>query len=308
MATSLRQHGDARSRAPGRRLALVLNEKAGAALARGGLGEGAEALVREAGFEPVAVPPGTLPERIAAAVASGADIVAVAGGDGTVACAAEALAGSELALGILPCGTMDLMARDLALPVGDPAAALAVVASGTPRAVDVGMLGERPFLCAAMLGTPARLARHREQGREHGNGPLAWWRFARAALRAARREHRLRLEAEIDGRRLRLRTVALTIVVNALDDTSGRTFGRRTLDGGRFAIYVVRGGLLGMVPTLLRGRVAKSRRVAVLRGREITLHARAGALRVLLDGEEHLIAPPLRFTLRPRALKVIAPG
>ncbi len=290
------------------RLALVLNEKAGALLARADAAERLHALVREAGFELVEVEPGELPVRIAQAAASGADIVAVAGGDGTAACAAEALAGRDVALGLLPCGTMDLLARDLRLPVGDPEAAMAVLVSGQRRTIDVGMMGERPFLCAAMLGAPARLAKHREHGRQHGNGPLAWARFGRAAWRAMRREPRLRLRAVIDGREVRLRTAALTITVNPLDDATGRAFGRSRLDTGWFAIYVARGRLLGLLPSVLRGRVPQGRKMAVLRGRDIELHSSAGALRVLLDGEAHLLAPPLRFSIKPRTLTVIAPA
>ncbi len=307
MATSLRGGETPHSLAPRKRLALVLNEKAGALLARPETAAATQTLVREAGFDLVEIAPRPLPERIAEAAASGADIVAVAGGDGTIACAARALAGADTALGIVPAGTMDLLARDLGLPIGNQEAALAVITEGRRRRIDVGMLGDAPFLCAAMLGTPARLARHREQGRALGNGPRAWVRFGRAALRALRREPQLRARLTIDGRRVPIRTPSLTITVNPLDDRTGRAFGRSRLDGGRLAAYIVRGRLLGMLPDLARGRTTSSDRIATLRGREIVLESNVSALHVLLDGEPHLLAPPLRFRLRPGALTVIAP-
>lgn len=67
----------------------------------------------------------------------------MAGGDGTVACAARVLAGGAMPLGILPSGTMNLLARDLAIPIGDLAAAVVCLAEGMPRAIDVGEVGDR---------------------------------------------------------------------------------------------------------------------------------------------------------------------
>ena len=58
------------------------------------------------------------------------------GGDGTIAAAAQRLAGTGVPLGILPLGTMNLLARDLGLPTGLEAAA-AALAHGHARAVDV---------------------------------------------------------------------------------------------------------------------------------------------------------------------------
>lgn len=307
MATNLRGGATPAGSGDAGRVALVLNEKAGAALAQAGFADSLPGLLAAAGLAAVDVPPGPLPARLANAVESGAGVVAVAGGDGTVACAASLLVGRPVALGIIPCGTMDLLARDLRLPVADPEAALRVIAAGRRRAIDVGMLEDQPFLCAAMLGVPAHLARHREQGRAAGGGIGGWLRFAFAAWRAVRDRRRLHVVAEIDGRRVRLRTPALTVTVNALDDRSGRTFGRTRLDGGELVIYVVRGGLLPAALRLLRGGVSHNPRVAVLRGRRIVLHSRRRALRVLLDGEERLLASPLRFTIKPAALQVIVP-
>lgn len=125
------------------RIALVINA------ASGSLGNGVDPAqlrqrLADAGFEVVVEPNDTapLPRRLEeAANRPGIGAVVVAGGDGTLSCAAATLAGRELPLGILPLGTMNLLARDLGLPL-DLDAALATLATGVRRRIDIGDLGQ----------------------------------------------------------------------------------------------------------------------------------------------------------------------
>ncbi|MFN3867204.1 MAG: diacylglycerol/lipid kinase family protein [Demequina sp.] len=80
------------------------------------------------------------------AIAAGADVVVAVGGDGTVRAVAEACAGTDTALGILPLGTGNLFARNLDFPVGDTPALLRAILDGDDLTVDVGYLDvERAF-------------------------------------------------------------------------------------------------------------------------------------------------------------------
>jgi diacylglycerol kinase (ATP) len=72
------------------------------------------------------------------ALAAGADIVLVCGGDGTIRNVAQVLAGSGTALGLVPAGTSNVLARNLAIVLNDPVRATRIALSGGNRAVDVG--------------------------------------------------------------------------------------------------------------------------------------------------------------------------
>jgi diacylglycerol kinase family enzyme len=311
MATSLRETPSGDAAPPRRHLALVLNEKAGALLAEGGDGASLKETLEAAGLAVMTPTQGTLPERLAAARDMSTGMVAIAGGDGSMACAAGILVKSGQALGIIPCGTMNLLAKDLGIPADDRAEAVRILAQGRRRDIDMGEAGGQVFLCAVMFGTPARLGHFREEGRRRGNGLAGWLHFGRATIRHLRRHRPLRLTVTIDGQKHRLRTPSLTVTVNALDDESGRMFGRTCLDGGELAAYVLRPSLGRDLPRILlnalRGRFARDPAVRMLRGRAMDIDGQTDGLRVLIDGEEHVMQSPVRLRIRPGALTVIGP-
>ena len=291
-------------------VAVVLNGKAGALLDQEEAGGMLERALAEAGLTATIIPQeaGTLPERIRQAAGSGAEAVVVAGGDGTVACAGQALAGTAVPLGILPFGTMNLLAKDLGLPIGDVAKALAVVADGSVRAIDVGDVNGHSFLCASMLGLPARLGRTREETR--GSVLQLVTRMAPAAIRLLRLARRMRLALSLDGERMALRVASLTVTVNGIDETCGRAFGRTCLDGGTLGVYVIRRlGLREAVRLCMRMAVGRWRddgAVAEHSAGAVDIHSRRN-LQVMNDGELASLASPLRYRIRPGALRVLVP-
>ena len=295
-------------------MSVVLNGKAGALLGQDDTHESLAAIFKEHGITAHLIPPdtGTLAERIKQASDTGATRVVVAGGDGTIACAAAQLTGSEIVLGILPCGTMNLLAKDLQLPLGDLRHSISQLATGEVRQIDAGDVNGHLFLCASMLGTPAKLSRHRENGRQQGNGLFAWARFATASFRALRRNSHLRVTLLCNGETIRIRSPSITITVNKLDDEGGHLFSRSCLDGGMLAIYIVRPNspwrhVALLLRTAFTGTL-KMPEVLIIHTEEAELHTRSNALHVLVDGELRLLEPPLRYTIHHRALHVIAPS
>jgi diacylglycerol kinase family enzyme len=298
-------------RAKPRTVALVLNNKAAGLLDAQSDSETLADLLRAAEFDIVPIPPGALPYRLERARASGADLVAIAGGDGTIACAAQVLLSGGAPLGIIPAGTMNLLAKDLGIPAGDPQAAVGILRDGVPRAIDTGDMNGHVFLCAAMFGAPARIGHHREEGRRRGNGFAGWLYFVRASLRSIMRHRPLHLRITLDDFTHTVQTSSLTVTVNAVTDATSQMFGRTSLDGGILCVYIVRHrsilDLLRLAFNMLRGRIATDRSITLLQGKTVQIDTKSAALRVLLDGEEHLLRTPLRGAIMPGALSVIAP-
>ncbi|KMO23805.1 diacylglycerol/lipid kinase family protein [Methylobacterium indicum] len=298
--------------APVRRIVLVANVAAGSLVDGGLTPDALRSRLDAAGLTvvPEPRPDAPLPERLAAAAElPGIDAVAVAGGDGTLACAAQALTGREVPLGILPLGTMNLLAKDLGLPL-DLDAAIAVLATGTMRAIDAGEVNGHVFLINSVLGLPARMARHREAKRGR-MGFLDMVRMGAGLLRHLGRYPRERAVLTIAGETRRVRFRTLAVVCGDYREGLGQVLSRAGVDGGHLTLYLVETLSAARLVRLGLGfAIGEWRRLPDLERHEtdaLTLDARK-ALRVMNDGEVVLIAPPLRYRLRASALRVLVPA
>src|SRR6185436_16894743 len=104
-----------------------------------------------------------LTERAQAARSAGAEVVAAAGGDGTLSAVAQALVGSSVRLGVIPFGTRNHFARDLKVPL-DLGQAVDLLASGTARPIDVGAVNGAYFINNASVGIYPELVDLRDRG------------------------------------------------------------------------------------------------------------------------------------------------
>lgn len=89
------------------------------------------------------------------AAQSGVEMVIAAGGDGTLRAVAEGLAETNAALGILPRGTVNVLAREIGIPLDDPTRALDICLHGDTQSIDMGRVGERYFLLMCSVGFDA---------------------------------------------------------------------------------------------------------------------------------------------------------
>jgi hypothetical protein len=144
---------------PPRRAFLIMNPRSGGGkVAKFGLKEKAEALGAEVALleGPGVVDVAALARQ---AVATGADLLGVAGGDGTQALVAGIAAEHDLPFLVISAGTRNHFAMDLGLDRDNPAACLdALTADGVEQRIDLGVIGERTFVNNA--GLPGRLGGH----------------------------------------------------------------------------------------------------------------------------------------------------
>ena len=149
------------------------------------------------------------PEADAAfpAAAEQADLIIVAGGDGTLHHAAPRLIAAKKPFGVLPMGTANDLARSLCLP-DDPLGAADVIVAGHTRRVDLGLVNDKPYFNVASIGVSVDLARELTQETKKRFGTLG---YAVAGLRALTKARRFAARIENDGRTRRARTFQIAI-------------------------------------------------------------------------------------------------
>ncbi|WP_419896335.1 diacylglycerol/lipid kinase family protein [Roseomonas sp. USHLN139] len=296
------------------RATLLLNPRSGTLLGQPALAGRIVAALRQAGFTLDTVAEDAAPDlagRLDAALAGGAPVLIVGGGDGTLRSAAARLAGTGVALGVLPLGTMNLLARDLGLPL-DPVEAALALGQAETRAIDLAEVNGEIFLCQSVVGLPNRLGLHRERLR--GDGRLAArWRMAVAALRAFWHHPPLRLAWQLgDGPPRRAWTRALSVVSNEYADAPGHMFHRPRLDGGRLSLHVAQGfgvwWVLRLLLAMAAGRWRHRPGLITETAPALSILSRRRHLRVMNDGEALLLETPLRYRIHPGALRVLAPA
>ncbi|WP_460795575.1 diacylglycerol/lipid kinase family protein [Microbacterium sp. GXF0217] len=123
------------------------------------------------------------------ALAAGCDVVLAVGGDGTVRAVAEALSESDAALGIVPRGTGNLLARNLDVPLDDIPAALERIAQGGSTTIDLGWVEldgvERAFAVMVGFGVDAQMLVETDDDLKDRAGWLAYVEAMGRALAGA---------------------------------------------------------------------------------------------------------------------------
>jgi diacylglycerol kinase family enzyme len=130
----------------------------------------------------------------ARAVEEGAELVFACGGDGTVMACVTALAGTDVAMAVLPAGTGNLLAANLGL-AGDAATGVQVALDGGRRRIDVGVLGDRCFAVMAGMGFDAQmLAGTSERAKKR----IGWLAYVGGGIRHLR-DRPMRARIVLDG-------------------------------------------------------------------------------------------------------------
>lgn len=250
-----------------------------------------------------------LPDRVRAEVDSGAGLVVVAGGDGSVSAAASVLAGADTTLGILPMGTLNHFARDLGLPA-DLAEAAAVIGGGRIARVDVASVNDRTFINNSAIGLYPLMVLDRDLQRRR-LGRRKGLALAVAAARTLWRFGRQRLQLTAGSGQAQLDTPLLFVGNNdyRLDLPAAGT--RDSLSDGKLCVMVMRSksrrGFLAATLRALAGRTRTDDMVRLDPIDRLRVASRRHTLAVSLDGEVVAMKPPLDYRIRASALKVIAP-
>jgi diacylglycerol kinase family enzyme len=288
-----------RDAAPPQRPYLIMNPRSGGGkVTRFGLKDKAEALGAEVvlleGPGPVDVG-----ELARAAVADGADLLGVAGGDGTQALVAAVAAELDVPLLVISAGTRNHFALDLGLDREDPSRCLDALTDGVELRVDLGFIAGRPFVNNASFGAYAAVVQSPAYRDDKARTTLDQL----PGLLAGQRGPRLVATAE----NVTVQGPQAVLVSNnqyGMGDIAG--LGRRArLDRGTLGMFAVTVQSAAQAAGLLRG--SRSRGLISLAGREVVIDADVAQIPVGVDGEALVLDTPVRCVVQPAALRVRVP-
>jgi len=285
---------------------LIVNPASGSHL-NGGPEPGVRTLLEDAGITVQALE-GPVGAQIARSRESKADIIVVDGGDGTISATIAAHAGGERPIGIIPGGTMNLLASDYGIP-GDREDAIRVIAAGKTRPVDAGSIDGRLFLHTALTGVAVRMGVHRERARGRFS-VVAKAHVALHAIATLGRDPRLTLAGDgMDGDVSTISSGAFAFVVGALEGPLLPRPRRNSACGGLTVLALDPAGGLDVARLILRGALGDLAADPHVRRCAIRAGALTGPRRkthAMLDGEKALVRLPSRITLRPAVVRIFA--
>lgn len=287
---------------------MIVNRASGFHLTSGEDPDEIANMLRAAGIDLIMLD-GDIGEQIDKSRETEADMVIVDGGDGTINAVITAHAGEGRPVGIIPGGTMNLLATDFGIPV-DRAEAVQLIAAGKTRPIDAGAIDGHLFLHTALTGLPVRIGVHRE----HRRGRLTVfdkvWLVVHA-IATLGRDPKLKMTVEGEGG-VAMESGTFAFVVGTLK--AGHVLPRplRQLSSGKLtALSLHPESGLDLARMVVRGAfgdLVTDSDVDVV----VIERARLSGLRrkshAMLDGESVFLTLPSVIEVRHDAIEVFAPA
>jgi diacylglycerol kinase family enzyme len=239
-------------------------------------------------------------ELAARAVANEADLLGVAGGDGTQALVAGVAAEHDLPFLVVSAGTRNHFAMDLGLNREHPDADLEALSDGVEVRLDLGVIGGRTFVNNASFGAYAEVVQSPAYRDDKAGTTLQMLPDLLSGHQGPQLVVRIDGEVTIEGPK------ALLVSNNPYELGDPAGLGRRVrLDTGELGVVAVTVDSAAQAAGLIRGRQAGGLRTFV--AREVVIESDAHEISVGIDGEAVMMPTPVRCTIRPGALRVRVP-
>ncbi|MDZ7292641.1 MAG: diacylglycerol kinase family lipid kinase [candidate division KSB1 bacterium] len=238
------------------------------------------------------------------AAAEGYTTVVAVGGDGTVNETASGLVGTDTALGIMPRGSGNGLARSLGIPL-QPAEALELICTGKEHYIDAGRAAHRYFFVVTGVGFDAYVGH--KFNTAMWRGPLPYFYIvAREFVNYHPEPLRLHLEQEVMEM-----TPFLVTIANTLQYGNGAIIAPHAKpDDGILEVCVVRpmtfAELILHAPKLFNGKADTVPLITYFRSKKAAIE-KCGPVLFHVDGEAQICESPIEISVLPRALKVIVP-
>jgi diacylglycerol kinase family enzyme len=287
--------------APQRQPFVIMNPRSGGGkVGKFGLKDKAAALGAEVALldGPGVVDVAALARRAADA---GADLLGVAGGDGTQALVAGIAAERDIPMMVISAGTRNHFALDLGLDREDPASCLNALTDGVELRIDLGLIGNRTFVNNASFGAYAQVVQSPAYRDDKSGTALEMLPDLLSGHQGAH------LVVRVDGHVVLDGPQAVLVSNNPYETGDIAGLGRRArLDQGVLGVVSVKIETAAQAAGLLRS-AQRSRSVTVVTAHEVVIDADQPQIPVGIDGESVLMPTPVHCTIRPLSLRVRVP-
>ena len=232
---------------------------------------------------------------------AGADLLGVAGGDGTQALVAGIAAERDIPMMVISAGTRNHFALDLGLDREDPASCLNALTDGVELRIDLGLIGNRTFVNNASFGAYAQVVQSPAYRDDKSGTALEMLPDLLSGHQGAH------LVVRVDGHVVLDGPQAVLVSNNPYETGDIAGLGRRArLDQGVLGVVGVKIETAAQAAGLLRS-AQRSRSVTVVTAREVVIDADQPQIPVGIDGESVLMPTPVHCTIRPLSLRVRVP-
>lgn len=245
-------------------------------------------------------------EKARRAIHEGIETLLVAGGDGMINSIGNVLIGSDVALGVIPTGSGNGLARHFDLPL-DPAQAVAALARATPRAIDVGFANDLPFFVTCSLAWDAALVDTFEKSPMRGVLPYVF-----AAVYEFFEYRPQPFSMTVDQQTpFRIEDPQLCTIANLTQYGGGAKIAPGAkADDGQLQLVTIRrqhfAKVLPLIGKMFDGTIDRLRGIETLAFRTLTV-CRQTEGPMQLDGELLSAPAQVHIHVQPRALRVLVP-
>ena len=246
----------------------------------------------------------TLDELVAKAVHDQVEVVYAVGGDGTVHEVAKRLMHTPLALGIVPAGSGNGLARHLGIPVRTREA-LTACRDGIIATIDTAVVNELPYFGVMGIGLDAAIAERFGESRVRGLRS-----YVAIGLRTFSGYRPEEYEIEIDGAAQRRKSFVVAVANSSQYGNNARIAPLASLQDGLLDVVFIDDLSLLSAPRMLmrlfNGTFDRSSGVRILHGSQVTIR-RAEAGPAHIDGEPLTLPAELDVRINPSSLRVLLP-
>jgi len=240
------------------------------------------------------------------AAAEKPDAIVSLGGDGTQHYVLNGITGSEIPLGMIPCGSGNDLAKGLGIPI-QPRAAAEALCAGNSRRVDLGRVGGTVFSCIAGAGFDSVVTRYANERVRRLRGS---WAYGWSILRSLENYRPEPLEIVSDAQGFSGEVIFAVVGNNVSYGGGLHLTPRARLDDGLLDVcivpYIGKWELLRWVPRAYRGQHLKHPRIIYFQATQVSLRS-SSRLELFGDGE-FMQELPATIEIVPRALEVIVPA